>query len=334
MVALALKIIIVAFLLMFIDLLLSPIYPKGGIPIGFGDDVEYFTLITLLLRLFELLAAFLVLIVHFITHIFDPEAVGKDVALLLEGLVSIFLWVVGGFIQLFLHLLSLPFLILDMLFPDLGFGVKLDIGNFTDDLLGIRVGLGGILIDFRTLTFQVQIGELDPFSILGVDLYVSNTIGFSLLGNRDYNQMKTVTGVMMDWYKSDVGAFGIVIDFKDGFYTCFPDVPQLIINIAQCISENLPPLRNPLDCLDVNKKLKYIPCIDIRVILETPDDWKVLNLLDRFNEMIIGLGVPTPVEWIDNVYDWVIPAIGSPSTFLTDIQNFIKVRKWQINRMI
>lgn len=343
MVALSLKIIIAAFLLMFLDLLIAPWLPKGGIPIGIYPNVEYFTLITLLIRIFEILAAFIVLIIHAITHLLavvNGESVFiNDIALLIEGVISLFLWLVSGFLTLFLHMLSLPFVILDMLFPDMGWGIKLDIGDITAGILGKegRIGLGGVLIDLRTLTFQIQIGELNPLSLLGIDIYVSNTIGFSLLGNEGLTNLKLIGGSTASWYKTGVGAFGIIIDFKDGIYTCFPDLGLIL----ECISENIPApwqiltegrLRDPFKCIDPARS--DFKCIPISLILETPSDWKVLNLVDMFNNLIAGLGFPTPKVWIEKVYSHVIPALGSQSTFLTEVQNCIKVRKWQVNRMI
>lgn len=320
MAGLGLKIIIAAFLLMFLDLLLSPIYPKGGIPIGMGDQVEYFTLLTLLIRIFEILAAFLVVIIHLITHLLDPDAWTQDIGLLIEGVISLFIWLVAGFISLFLHLLALPFIILDLLLPNVGLGIKLNILDF-----------GGILIDFRTLTFQIQIGNFNPFHIpiAEIDLYIKNTVGFTLLGNEGVPYMKDIFGTNHSWYKSGVGAFGIVLDFKDGFETCFPDV----LDIMGCVATHL------------EQTLEGFPscrgkCTDVGLIIETPEKLKAISLVDEFNKIIANLGIPNPKEWIDSVYKTLIPAIAVSisstiqSSFFTDIINYIKVRKWQITVLV
>ena len=316
MVALALKILIATLLLMFFDLLISPFLPVSpsgmvGIPIGRGETVEYFTLITLLLRLFEILATFLVLIIHAITHILQPEVFNEDVNLLVDGLLALFFWLIGGFVDLLTHLFNLPFIIIGMLMPDRGLSAKFDVLNVI-----------GVYVNFETMTFQLNVSPLPydwdiskyfnlwfnlPVDLpsTGFNVQMKNVISLSLLPTRSGYD---IGGTWISPYLTHNNGVGFAIEMLNFISTNPPAIGyvEIGINTGGLADKKTDPNNTKVE-ISIN--------------------W----IIDKAISMI---AVKTPVRWMDEVYSTVIPAIGNPTYFLTEIQNFIKVRKCQLNQAV
>jgi hypothetical protein len=280
------KIFLIAMVMVFVDLIIQQI--TGG---DYG-------IIAIAFFLIRVISAFLVVIVHGLTH---WDAIDDDILLLITGIMSLLIWLGDSLIEVLFDLWEIiPRIIgegLASLSPPLGMGIKIDIKELTG------VPIGGILIDFRTITFQITIGDVDGLDIMGIKFYVKNVIGFSLFGNQDYPQMRLITGGLVDWYKTGVGRFGIVLDFKDGAETCLPD----LVEIGLCISENLPPFRNPLNCIDPSSD--KFRCVDVSLIIETPEDLKVINLIAFIQDILAALPFPSLSEWTDQVFNDLLPAI-------------------------
>lgn len=327
MVGLALKIIIAAFILMFLDLLITTML-GGQIEL----QGEYFTLITLLIRLFEILAAFLVLIVHLLTHILDPDAITQDISLLIEGISSVFMWIVGSLIDLIIHMVRIPFAILTDLISLDGIFIEFGLSGTEDE--GWALSLGSLLIDLRHLTIVVVVPNI-KLDIAGVNLIFRNTIAFSFLGvdNATIKVMAIdVAELARSGGESIIKKVSVPSSYRlDEFMSIFISLEDYAWT-KPGIKVTIPILEVTL--LDVDAYLQVPPFIKFPITFPLSATDPDISMQGLIQGIIDGLGIPTPVEWMDNVYSSVIPALGSPSTILTEIQNNIKVRKCQITQMI
>lgn len=305
MAGIALKILFISIVIIFLELLLAPILPEGGIML----QGERYTLLSLIIRLFDILVTFLILIVHLITHIMQVDVAAKDIQLLVDGIAACIFWVVGSFFDIIMHLVALPFMLIGLLIPDRGLAVDFDFLNL--DVIGVYV-------NFETLTFQINISPLpyagkdnlgwdisSYFNLwfmkpLGLPLLpksgffvrMNNVISFSFLPTKDGLD---IFGYSISPYAIHENGLGIVVEMMD-FIATKPAVVGLIE-------------------IGVNTASLGIREISLTWILNT---------------IISNLGIITPVKWMENVYSWVIP---SPVISQTIIQ-LIEILKYKLEKVV
>lgn len=285
MVSLLLKIILIAIGIVFLDMILQQAF-TGAILVG----EEEYTFLEIILLLLEFIAAFLIIIVHLITHFFDLNVWTQDISLMFNGIVSLLMWLIRSSISLIFHLITLPLVILFNFLPASGFYINLWF-------------FGWILIDFKTLSFIVSIGNLDGANFFGVIVEIQNIIGFSLLGTPVGNGffetytplwVLDITGStgaelgnvywfdLNEWANMDLSKFislGIYLD--DRVWTC-PFNP-----LGDCLYASIPPSQ----------------------LIPMPLKLPVLSLETTIDVIIDMMNIPTPREWIDGVYKAVAPEL-------------------------
>lgn len=153
------------------------------------QENEY-SLIELLQLLFGVLVGFGGTLIHLITHLNQlvELAEGKipyDLIILLDGVKAVFVATVGSVVDLLMHLIRMPFEFVGATLASamIPFGFRIDLGK-----------LGHILLDFRTLTFQIKFGndphpgsEFCAIICSGWYLVLNNGFGFSFLGTPNYS---------------------------------------------------------------------------------------------------------------------------------------------------
>lgn len=335
MVALTLKIIIAALILMFLDLLITSYF--GGFVTLQGEE---FTLLTLLIRLFEILAAFLVLIIHFFTHILQLDVAMQDIQLLIDGIFSVFLWVIGSLIDLLMHVVRIPFIFLtDLLSLDgiyINFGLEGAIeGAEEGEADTWAISLGSLLIDLRHLTIVVSVPKIH-LDILGIFLEFENTIAFSFLGV-EAQYIKVLNLNITEVLQSE--GQELIKNYR------YPSIHATRLNEFMSIFISLEDYAWTEPGVDITIPFIEVTIVKAEVYLQVPPfiEFPItfplsandpdISMQGLIQGIIDGLGIPTPVEWMESVYSSVIPAVGSPTTILTEIQNNIKVRKWRLTQM-
>lgn len=289
------KLVIFVMLLVFVDLIIQQV--TGG---------EY-GIIAVAAFLVQVILAFIGLIIHAIVNSLDSskwDLVRNDITLIISGFIALFVWAGKSFIAVMDDIISLPFEILAQ-FMDGRMGLNLPI---------VSEDIGVIQFDVRTITLLIAFGNIENYDLFGVSFTLKNTIGFSLLGNSDFPVLKGFDGSNYTWLKSNIGRLAVILDFKNGAETCFPD----LVGIIDCISKNLPPLRDFTKCLDpASDKYK---CFPVSLYLETPAGWKVVSLVDEiFLPILNDISVPSLGIWVDTVY-----ATLSPEVSISNISMFIQ----------
>ncbi len=299
MVAITVKILFIAIAIIFIDLLTAPLFPEGGLII----QGESLTLVTLLLLVFDTIIAFLLLIAHALTHLAQSNVVSKDFTLLVSGVMSLFFLLVESVLQIVVWMVTLPFRLISLLLSDkVGLGIKLDLGN----------GMFGIYVNLETLTFQISISPIpvkkDMFRIIedtfnikietcipiinectpinsGFAVQMKNVISFSFLPPPDSSF--DILGNTITSYVPHDNNFGFVIVMFDIVSTRVPLLGYFEIGIN-------------------TNAFKHRDATYLEISLG--------GLLDQ---IVAGLSIDTLAEWIDNVYDTVVPSITSETIIIS-----------------
>ena len=217
MVATWIKIILAVMVILALDLIIR------------GATQGEILIVDFILLLFQWIVAELALLIHAITHLDEAVTDFRDMII---GVISYLLYWGESLMDAVLFLIRFPFEF---------------IGSVLEDFAGIGMGvgldfdwLGGFLFDFRTLTFQVAVGDMEQFGAIEdtcgnniLELTLNNTVGLSVFGNQGFSYMKTVTGDNFAWYKTGIEAWSFIIDFDTEISAYFPN----FLKIADCINK-------------------------------------------------------------------------------------------------
>lgn len=158
------KVVAICMGIVFLDVIIQII--TGG---GLVLQGERYTVVQLITLFLQLIATFLGIIVHAITH---PYQIGNDILLIITGLLAVLWFIIESVVDLFLHFIRLPFEFIGSALASQGvpFGLEIDLW-----------AIGSLFIDFRTLSFGVTIPNVH-IELLGVYADFENTIIISILG--------------------------------------------------------------------------------------------------------------------------------------------------------
>lgn len=171
-----LKIFTAFMIIIFLDLVLQSMTGKITI------QGEEYAALELVIFLFDILATFIALVIHLVTHVFIVDVVVEDFMLLFMGILSLIFWLTEGSIELVLHLIGALLTLLFSVMPASGF--ILDLADF-----------GSLSIEFTSLSFFLTFPNLDiKFSadIVNITFKAKNKIGFSLIGVAEQDKFNFV----------------------------------------------------------------------------------------------------------------------------------------------
>lgn len=305
-----LKIFFIALIIVFLDLLIQGLFNVGNQIVV--QNME-FTLIGLVLLIFELVATFLLIIVHAITHIFDVNLVIQDLYLMLYGFLAIIFFFIGGSTELILHFFRLPFnAFFNFIGKDFGTGIWLSIPFIFD-----------LQLDLKTLSFVLFFPNIYEvgLEIAGVELKltVRNAIGFSFFGYDDYMKL-----YLVGWSATNDFGLGNIA------YS-----PYFLINNVEPIAFLLHPEVYFLGAIEIKGSVT-IPFTDIKIgagvdeeikwEMPYPKEFESFSFITILDSIIESIGIQKLDEWIDSVYKEIAPDL-SPDVSVMLLE-LVKVKKF------
>jgi hypothetical protein len=326
-----LKVVLIAMLLVFLDLIIQQF--TGG---------EY-GIIAVLLLIIRFIIAMLALILHAITHI---DQAPQDLLDMITGFISLIVWFLNSLMAILLDIISLPFRLIGGLLatlnPPLGLGMGFDLTFYAKDwfFLDDNVSFGGFRVDLTTMTIQVALGDFNPLKIwllVRVDLFISNKFGFSFFGNTSRTYLDFL-GNTWYFYDSNEGALAIFIKIKDGFIVYAPDVAEMgneinrdcgswncvgLVILGECagiIAYIVDPVCALAHMLEYIAGSRTMPTVEVKAILD-PDSFS-FSFESAFQDLLNAVPVPSLGDWVDGVYGRLLPqAVGS--SIMVSINQFI-----------
>ena len=289
MVALTVKILFIAIAIIFIDLLTAPLLDGGLMLQG-----ESYTILSLLLLIFDMIVAFMLLIAHFLTHISQVNVVTADFQSLIGGVMALLLFLFESLMEIVIWMVTLPFKLLSVLLSDkIGLATKVDFFNVI-----------GVYVNFETMTFQLNVSPLPDQK--DVFTYIGNIFNEDIPGLSGFQvQMKNVISftfipppaVGVDIFGNAIAPY-ILHDNNFGFVILMLDRVTTTVFLFGTfeVGINTNTLRRQVD--------------------DSGIDYIELSLGGLLDMIIAGLSIDTLTDWIDSVYDTVMPSVVSEAIIM------------------
>jgi len=287
--SLMIKIFLVSVIIIFLDLVIQAIMGDHLIEI----QEEEYTVLGLIIFFFDILATFMALIIHMITHIFNMEVVIEDMFLLLDGIISLIFWISEGSVELVLHFITILTSFAFSFLPASGFFIDMSV-------------LGSISMEFTTMSFVITIPDFSvsfKADIVKISMKTYNSFGFSLLGVADGQTFKFATLGLSKAGKISIFDPKIQTIWGDRDYgDSLADYASLFVYINTWARGKWKiKIKDPLGIVDITWE-----------VFETDKwgivDWGFSGSIEAvFAVTSEALGILHPRAWMKSVYDKIAP---------------------------